>query len=600
MPCAADPVTRTVLILDQSTPGLAAYVRLSGALRSTINADTSHATTIYAEHLDLSLFRGPAYERTLTNYLRDKYSDTPVGIIVAVGAAALEFALKLRTNQWTSVPIVFCAVDARTIQRQTLPPNVTGHAIRLSLKSYVDVARALIPDLAQIVLVGDPLERQTFRQEFAVELPSLASTVTLVNLLGLPLADVTHRVASLPADSAIIFTTLTADGAGAVHTPIRALEAVAESANRPILVDVETYLGHGATGGFVVLPEIIGKHAGELALRLLNGDNASHIPIATLTDEVKPVFDWRQLKRWGISEAQLPPGSEVRFRTLTIWEEHYWLILVGSSALLLQTALIIGLLYEDRRRRVAEAEARQRLSESAYLSRVITAGALSASIAHEIRQPLAAIVAYGDAGLRWLTKKEPDYAEARISLTKIVDQGHRASAIIEKVRALFKKDVGLRTVLDMNTIIRDVIGLTSNELKKHHITIKANLMATPPPLVVGDRVQLEQVILNVTMNAIEAMRHVKPWNRILAVRSQIENAKTVTITMEDSGPGLDPEHIEKIFAPYFTTKSAGMGMGLAICRSIVASHGGRITATSSVGHGAAFHLTLPLHSEAKQ
>jgi signal transduction histidine kinase len=600
VPCAADPVTRTVLVLDQSTPGLAAYVRLTGALRAAINENTATATTIYSEHLDLSLFHGPAFERILTNYLRDKYSDTPVGIIVAVGAAALEFALTLRTTQWTSVPIIFCAVDARTIERQTLPPNVTGHTIRLSLKSYVDVARALIPDLAQIALVGDPLERQAFRQEFAIELPSIASTVTLVNLLGLPLADVTHRVASLPADSAIIFTTLTADGARAVHTPIRALEAVAESANRPILVDVETYLGHGATGGVVVLPEIIGKHAGELALRLLNGDNASHIPIAALADEVKPVFDWRQLQRWGISEAQLPPGSEVRFRKLTIWEEHYWLILVGSSAFLLQTALIIGLLYEDRRRRVAEAEARQRLSESAYLSRVITAGALSASIAHEIRQPLAAIVAYGDAGLRWLTKKEPDYAEARISLTKIVDQGHRASAIIEKVRALFKKDVGRRTVLDMNTIIRDVIGLTSNELKKHHIAIRANLMASPPPLVVGDRVQLEQVILNVTMNAIEAMRHVKPWNRVLAVRSQIENAKTVTITMEDSGPGLDPEHIEKIFAPYFTTKSAGMGMGLAICRSIVDSHGGRIAATSSVGHGAAFNLTLPLHSEAKQ
>ncbi|HEY2757158.1 MAG TPA: ABC transporter substrate binding protein [Pseudolabrys sp.] len=598
VPCAADPVTRTVLILDQSTSGLAAYGRLSGALRTTINADIVHATTIYAEHLDMSLFRGPAYERTLTNYLRDKYNDTPIAIIVAIGAAALEFALKLRATQFAAVPIVFCAVDARMIHRQTLPPNVTGQTIRLSLNSYVDVARALIPDLAKIVLVGDPLERQPFRQEFAAELPSIASTVTVDNLLGLPLADVTRRVASLPANSVIAFTTLTADGAGAVHTPIRALEAVAESANRPILVDVETYLGHGATGGLVVLPDVIGTHAAELVLRLLNGESATQIPISALTDEVKPIFDWRQLKQWGISESQLPPGSEVRFRKLTIWEEHNWLILVGTSAFFLQTALIIGLLYEDRRRRVAEAEARQRLTESAYLSRVITAGALSASIAHEIRQPLAAIVAYGDAGLRWLTNKEPDYAEVRHSLTKIVDQGHRASAIIEKVRALFKKDVGHRTVLDMNAIIRDVIGLTSNELKKHYITIKANLMA-PPPLVVGDRVQLEQVILNLIMNAIEAMRHVKSRNRVLSVRSRVENVETVTITMEDSGPGLDPEHIGKIFSPYFTTKPAGMGMGLAICRSIIGSHGGQITVSSVPNHGAAFHVTLPLHSEVK-
>jgi signal transduction histidine kinase len=600
VPCAADPVTRTVLVLDQSTPGLAAYVRLTGALRAAINENTATATTIYSEHLDLSLFHGPAFERILTNYLRDKYNDMPIGIIVAVGAAALDFSLKLRADQWASVPIVFCAVDARTIQRQTLPANVTGQTIQPSLKSYVKVARALVPNLTQIALVGDPLERQTFRHEFAAELPSVASAVTIDNLLGLPLADVTRRVASLPANSVIAFTTLTADGTGAVHAPARALEAVAESANQPILVDVETYLGHGATGGLVVLPEVIGKHAAELVLRLLDGDHASQIPVAALTDEIKPIFDWRQLKRWGLSEAQLPPDSEVRFRKLTIWEEHNWLILVGSSVFLLQTALIMGLLYEDRRRRVAEAEARQRLSESAYLSRVITAGALSASIAHEIRQPLAAIVAYGDAGLRWLTNKEPDYAEVRTSLTKIVDQGHRASAIIEQVRALFKKDVGHRAVVDMNTVIRDVIAITSNELKQHHVTIKASLIATPPPLVVGDRVQLEQVILNLTMNAIEAMRHVKSRNRILAIKSQTDGAKTVAVTMEDSGPGLEPYNVEKIFTPYFTTKSAGMGMGLAICRSIVGSHGGRISATSRVGHGATFHLTFPLHSEAKQ
>jgi signal transduction histidine kinase len=292
-------------------------------------------------------------------------------------------------------------------------------------------------------------------------------------------------------------------------------------------------------------------------------------------------------------------GSEAPFRKLSIWEEHSWLIWAGCGAFALQTALIIGLLYEDRRRRVAEAEARRRLSEAAYLSRIITAGALSASIAHEIRQPLAAIVAYGDAGLRWLTNKEPDYAEVRHSLTKIVNQGHRASAIIENVRALFKKGIGHRAVLDLNTVIRDVIGLTSNELKRHHVTIRASLMATPPPLVVGDRVQLEQVILNLTMNAIEAMRYVKSRNRILAIMSQTDGAKTITVTVEDSGPGVEPENIEKIFAPYFTTKSAGMGMGLAICRSIVGSHGGRITATNRAGHGTAFHLTLPLHSEVK-
>jgi signal transduction histidine kinase len=300
-------------------------------------------------------------------------------------------------------------------------------------------------------------------------------------------------------------------------------------------------------------------------------------------------------QREQFNESLLSQGSDAG-SALSIWQEHSWLVIAAVSAFLLQTALIVGLLYEDRRRRLAEAEARQRLSESAYLSRIITAGALSASIAHEIRQPLAAIVSYGDAGLRWLANKDPDYAEVKNSLTKIVDQGHRAAAIIENVRALFKKDIEHRIVLDMNSVVRDVFQLTANELKKHNITIKTALPATPRPLVLGDRVQLEQVIMNLFMNAIEAMRLVNARNRFLIVSSHVEHAKAVVMAIQDSGPGIEPDQIDKIFTPYFTTKSAGMGMGLSICKSIVDSHGGRITATSTKGHGTTFHLTLPLHS----
>jgi signal transduction histidine kinase len=586
---------RSILILDQSTPGLGAYTRLVDALRLTINAESSHATSIYAEQLDLTHFNGPEYERALGRYLHDKYLHTPIGLIVVIGTSALEFALKSRASQWTTIPVVFCLVDERAANRLRLPPDVTGQTIGTSLMNSINAARALVPDLSYVALVGDALERQPFRREYALELPQVASTLPLVNLLGLPFAEVQRRVAELPAKGAIVYTALTIDQDGAVHTPTRALETIAAAANRPIVADVETYLDHGAVGGFVLRPAVVGREAARLALRVLDGESVSGLPVTPLPDAIRPIFDWRQLQRWGIGESQLPPGSEVRFRELNVWDQHKVLIIAAVTALLLQTALIAALLYEDRRRKLAESEARQRLSESAHLNRVITAGALSASLAHQIRQPLSAIVAYGNAGLRWLTNKTPDYEEARISLSRIVAEGHRAAEIIEHLRALFKKDDGNRSALDINSVIHDALALTSDQTKKHHVAIKLSLCADPAPLVLGDRIQLEQVLLNLIMNAIEAMSQTNGSRNALAITTKVEHIGRVTVTVEDSGPGFNADELDQLFKPYFTTKPGGMGLGLSICRSIVESHSGQITATGTNHHGIAFHIDLPLH-----
>ena len=187
-PCAGETLPRSILILDQSTPGLGAYMRLVDALRLTINAESGHATSIYTEQLDLTHFSGSEYEQALSRYLHDKYLHTPIGLIVVIGTSALEFALKSRASQWTTIPVVFCLVDERAANRLRLPPDVTGQTIGTSLMNSINAARALVPDLSYVALIGDSLERQTFRREYASELHQVASTLLLVNLLGLPFA----------------------------------------------------------------------------------------------------------------------------------------------------------------------------------------------------------------------------------------------------------------------------------------------------------------------------------------------------------------------------------------------------------------------------
>jgi signal transduction histidine kinase len=232
------------------------------------------------------------------------------------------------------------------------------------------------------------------------------------------------------------------------------------------------------------------------------------------------------------------------------------------------------------------------MTELAHMNRVATVGELSASIAHEIRQPLGAIVSQSGAALRWLGRGIPDLEEARAALEKIVASGHRASRIVENLRAMFRKDANPHRRLDVNSILRDVIGLTHHEMQKNDVLLETVFSEKAVPQVLGDRAQLEQVFLNLIMNAIEAME-ASTSQRMLGLKTGMSKSRKVLITIADSGPGIDADKMEKIFDTFFTTKPGGMGMGLSICRSIVEAHGGRLWASSEAPHGSVFHVELP-------
>jgi C4-dicarboxylate-specific signal transduction histidine kinase len=216
---------------------------------------------------------------------------------------------------------------------------------------------------------------------------------------------------------------------------------------------------------------------------------------------------------------------------------------------------------------------------------------VSASIAHELNQPLAAITTSGSAGLRWLAKATPDLDEARAALKSVVEDGHRAGQLIGSIRGMYQKDDPGRSPLDVNELVREVLVLLRDQLSHHEIAIQTE-PSPALPRVSGNRVQLQQVMLNVIMNAAEAMDAVKDRPRVLQVKTEPNEPSGVLITVQDSGPGIDPENIERIFDSFFTTKSHGMGMGLSICRSIVEAHDGRLWASTGAD-GAAFHIVLP-------
>jgi PAS domain S-box-containing protein len=246
----------------------------------------------------------------------------------------------------------------------------------------------------------------------------------------------------------------------------------------------------------------------------------------------------------------------------------------------------------DRKR--AEAASRAALSELARVARLTTMGEMTASIAHEINQPLGAIVANGSAGLRWLTNATPDLEEVRASLKRIVNDGHRASQVISGIRAMLKKGSDAKEPLDINELVREVLMFARGEIENQRILVRTDLTENLSEVLV-DRIQLQQVVLNLVMNGIDAMATLSNRARVLKLRSRQNGSSAVTLTVEDAGTGIDKSIIDRIFEAFFSTKPDGMGMGLSICRSIAVAHGGQLSVSPGHPHGSVFQLELPIY-----
>jgi C4-dicarboxylate-specific signal transduction histidine kinase len=251
----------------------------------------------------------------------------------------------------------------------------------------------------------------------------------------------------------------------------------------------------------------------------------------------------------------------------------------------------IGSCIDVTEQRRAEEQLRQALGDLTRVARIATMGELTASIAHEINQPLAAVAANASASLRWLAVQPPNLAEARQAMTNAMNEADRASGVIQRLRTLLQKTSPELRPLDVNEVIREVLALAHRELITGGVATRIELATDLPP-VLGDRVQLQQVMLNLVMNAIDAMVTIKDRPRLLVIKSG-SDGEDVLIEVQDSGKGLDPQQASRIFESFFTTKPEGIGMGLSISRSIVEAHGGRLQAVSGSSQGAVFQLILP-------
>jgi signal transduction histidine kinase/GAF domain-containing protein len=894
----AAPEQASVLILLPGQPGLPAATAIASGIRSVLLTEFAFRISIEMEHVDITRFASPEVEeRRLRTIYGAKYEHQRFDVIVAALPEPFRFVLHARDELWPGTPVVVCGVDERTVRNLKPAPGFAVLTIRLDTEGTLRAAWALLPDTRHVALVGGASPSEQLYHDLVRQAVSAVGGLDVIDLTKLPIADVLSRVARLPEHTVVVQSSYQVDGAGHRFNGIDLVPHVSKAANQPVFTPMDLALGRGVVGGSIVDFEDVGRDAGRMVARLIQGEAPPPSPVPSFASPVRR-FDGRQLARWHLDERRLPEDSQIIFRRPTLWEQYRWHVVSAVGLIGLQAALIATLLVQRRRRREtqanlaerlrfealvseviaacasapleqlderirdglrrvviflgvdrgslwqraagstvlslthfwqrqdqpippmiadlesfphfrdrtdtgqvtcwsnldelpahasaeraglraagvrsfaaiplfdgdrpagflvflglhaehrwpapvvqqlqalaepfstalirarsaaavessvatagavlaalpgetaiidsagtivqandawataarsgtaasfalkvganyldacrnavdmppdtgrrvhaslasvlrgerseftleyptsrrgedrwfelrvrrlarlgggaavmhfdvtarrqAEAAAHRDLNQIAHLDRVAGMGQLASSLAHELNQPLAAVLLNAQTASRLLAAPQPDVEELRACVADIINDDQRAGEVIRRMRRLLRKSDVVRVPLDLNGLVADTIALVENEALLQAVTIE---FAPAPalPVVYGDVVQIQQVVLNLLTNGITAAANGGAAARKVAVWTSAATLPSVEIGVHDSGNGIADTDLDRIFEPFFTTKVGGLGMGLAITRTIVEAHGGRLLAENDQAGGATFRVQL--------
>lgn len=580
---------RHILVLYSNNRLLPANLELEASLREAL----ASSTELSAEFLDYPRFDGESYIRALTVFLHEKYALRPPDVLVVGGEEALDFLLHYRTELFPQIPVVHAAVARSFLQSlPPLPADVVGVPIQYDFPGAIDLALRWHPQVRRLVVVtGSSSQDRAWEAELRGKVSRFQDRVTVEFLAGLPTAAVLKRLSELGGDAVVFTPGYFEDGAGHQFVPREVARLVAAAAAAPVYGPFDTFIGTGIVGGSMLNFAAMGRKAGEIANTLLDGV----APAALRLPEIMPAavnIDWRQVRRWGIDEKEIPGDAVVWFKAPTFLEEHRTEALAAAAAFLLQTGLIAGLLLERRHRRRMELAVQQQRFELAHAARLAVAGELTGAIAHEINQPLGAILSNADTAELLLASGADRREELREILADIRRDDLRASEIIRRLRALLTKQAVEWQPFDLHNAVREVEPVLRAEARRRRVTLDVRLAAPPAPLV-GDRVQIQQVLLNLVLNAMDAVNGLLEARRTVVVSVE-RDADRLALVVRDRGHGIAPEDLPKLFDAFFSTKRKGMGLGLSITRTLVEAHGGRIRVEAGPGEGAVFRAEWPV------
>ena len=707
---------KNVLILFSAAPGQPLFDITLSEFRKTLQEGHGRPLNFFVEYLEMERFPDKSQIRAQINFIKKKYTREKMDLLISIGPDVLLLISQYLSPDFDTVPTIFVRFrskysDAPLIDRK---PNMTGLVVEVDPKKTLETALSLHPATTEaFIITGSAPSDRVFESIARVAFHEYEDRVKVTYLSGLAMEELLQRMRILPKNSIVIYLAFQKDAKGVNYYAMESLKVLSEASSAPFYSNWEQFVGHGIVGGYVIGVKANASRVGQIALRILQGEDPNKIPVER--GAMLYMFDWRQMKRWGVQESRLPEGSIIIKKDLTFFEAFKWYIIGAIIFVIVETLLVIFLfalyrkqkrvekqLYEaaeewrvtfdsiqdmifildldfkvirvnapalaflnlpaeeilgrhcytlmhetdeppetclvpsmtktkrhehtefyDQKRKAwfhlsvapilddkgeiqsvvhqirditeqkqTAEEVQRARAELLRVERSFRVSELAASLAHELNQPLAAILSNAQAALRFLESGKLDLKEFREILGDIIYDDKRAGNVIRSLRSMLKREEGEKKPVILNEILNDVIAILHSEAVFRHLDIETELAGSLPP-VLADRIQLQQVALNLIMNAAEAMAQNSSEEKKIILRTHAADA-CVRVSVRDFGRGMDKEDLERVFWPFFTKKGTGLGMGLAISKSIVEAHRGRIWGENHPDGGAIFTFELPV------
>ncbi|MFO1313184.1 MAG: sensor histidine kinase [Burkholderiales bacterium] len=581
-----------VLMLYGIDPYLPPFLTMDKAMRDSLVGNPGPPLHIFTETLDSQRIALEKLEPELLAMLEKKYEALHINVVVAVSRTALDFFMRHGEQLWPGARVVYVGFLGYELSPSALPPGGSAVVSILDAAGTIDIARRLQPDARRIVVVAGSSEvDKAGEQRARAALAKSDARLSVEYISGAPMPELMARLAAEPADGIVVYLTQFRDRNGRPHEPFAVLRVIMGASGGPVYAAAEPYIGLGVVAGSVASYETRGRLVGEQVRRALAGEtpDAAH---TVLEAPNRCAADARAMKRWSLNPARLPDDCDIRFATIPIWRQYWWQIGLTLAIVAAQALLITALLAQRRRRRAAEEAEQAQRNALARGARLAMAGELTGAIAHEINQPLGAILTNVDTGELMLDSDRDRREDLRAILEDIRRDDLRASAIIQRLRDLLGKQKVARKAVDLDALVSDLESIMRAEARRRGISLEVR-RASAALTIMGDHVQLQQVLINLVLNAMDAVSGLPENRKTVAVGVERKEGHAV-LTVTDRGRGIAPKDLSNVFESFYSTKPNGMGLGLSITRTIVEAHGGEIDVESTPDAGTVFRVQLPL------
>ncbi|MBE0571039.1 MAG: HAMP domain-containing histidine kinase [Ignavibacteriaceae bacterium] len=596
--------TKTILIIFGLAPNQPAYIPLLKGIREKLDEEFYENYNFHMEYLNLRRYENDNFPNELFESLNKKYREIHIDLLICIGINPVPTIKKFAERYLLELPTISMDLDFSDygfVQDMRLNNVTTIVNMNIDPAKSIAFGIKLFPETSSVYFISGVMQLDKFylssSREWA-EKNLLDKKITYVT--DLKMQDILDKVRRLPKKSIVFVGSFSLDADSIEYNNPEAIRLISSQSNAPVFGYSDLGFGEGPIGGYIASFEKVGQFMGKAAVKILNGADPNSFKI-TEQDYYEYVFDWRQLKRWNLLKSDLiPAGSTIMHENISFIDRYKWIGGVVLLFLVLQTLLIANLIRLNRNQKLMTTkiiESENRYREFLHEDRSLRLGQLTASLSHELNQPLTAILSNAQAGINFINSNEATPDLLKQIFQKIVDNDKRGASILSSIRGMMKLEHREKGKVNLNDLINEVLVVIQGEANRYNTRLNSELTGKTV-YVLGDRIQIQQVLLNFLLNATQSMEKIDASSREITVSSTIKDSEVI-VSVSDKGEGIDEATKDKLFKPFITSKKEGTGIGLVICRSIIEDHGGKIWAENKPDGGAKFSFSLKMLEDGK-